>query len=70
MSDTPDGGRRGLEGGVGCGGDYTPAECEFLKAVDAWRRAHRRPFPAATDYLKIAASLGYARPDPQPTERT
>lgn len=40
---------------------YTPEQCEFLRAVDAYRKSRRRPFPTATEYLEIAKSLGYRK---------
>lgn len=40
---------------------YTPEQCEYLRAVDAYRKGKRRPFPTATEYLEIAKSLGYRK---------
>jgi len=49
------------------GSDYTPAEAEFLKAVERYQRANKKKFLSHVDYLRVAASLGYRRVE-QPTE--
>ena len=41
--------------------DYTPAQLEYLRAVDAYAKKHRRRFLHAVEYLAIAESLGYRR---------
>ena len=40
---------------------YTPDQCDFLRAVDAFRRENDRPFLCATDYLAVAEQLGWVR---------
>lgn len=44
------------------GSNYTPAEVEFIRAVDEYRRRTGRKFLTATEYLAIAVQLGYRRP--------
>lgn len=43
------------------GGEYTAAEWEYIRAVDAWQKKHRVRYPAATDYLSILVGLGYSK---------
>lgn len=43
------------------GADYTQDELEWLKAVDAYKREHFRPFPSLTELLQIARDLGYRK---------
>lgn len=43
---------------------YDADEAAFLRAADAYRRASRRPFLTAIDYLSVAISLGYRKPAP------
>ncbi|WP_149109701.1 hypothetical protein [Limnoglobus roseus] len=53
--------------GVGAthvGGNYSAEEVEFLKAMDAYQRTHRRPFPSWTEALKVLKSLGYRKVQP------
>ena len=42
------------------GSEYTDDEREFLMAVEKWRRKFS-PYPAVTDFLKIAKALGYRK---------
>jgi hypothetical protein len=42
---------------------YDADECEFLAAVERYKARTGRRFPTATDYLTIAKSLGYSRPE-------
>lgn len=44
---------------------YTDDELEFLKAVEEWKKRHRRLFPAVTELLRVAAALGYRKPGPE-----
>lgn len=41
--------------------EHTDEEHAFLRAVDAWKRANKKPFPLVSDYLAILKSLGYTR---------
>ena len=43
------------------GADYTSEDTAFILAVAAWQKRHKVRFPAATDYLTVAKSEGYAR---------
>lgn len=42
-------------------GDYTAAEWEFIRAVDAARKASGKRYLTATDYLAVLLSLGYRK---------
>jgi hypothetical protein len=42
---------------------YSTDEAEFLAAVEAYKATHKRRFLNATDYLKVAHSLGYRKVD-------
>lgn len=42
--------------------DYTADELEFMRAVDAYKRSRRRPFPTLTEILDVARALGYRKP--------
>ena len=48
-------------GEVLVGADYAADEVAFLQAVAAWQKRHGVRFPAATDYLSVAKSLGYVK---------
>lgn len=45
--------------------DYTEAETEFFKAVDAWKTRTGRRFPTLGEILAIARSIGYYKDDAQ-----
>lgn len=45
------------------GSDYTPAQVEFGRAMEAWKRWHERQ-PNCWDVLNVARRLGYFLPDP------
>lgn len=47
---------------VNLGADYTDEEREFLAAIDAYKRLHRRPFPTLCEILDVVHGLGYRRP--------
>jgi hypothetical protein len=52
-----------------CEIDYSDDERAFLAAVEKYKREHNRPFPAFTEVLAVARSLGYrkvAAPGPLP----
>jgi hypothetical protein len=40
---------------------YDDDEVQFLRAVDAYKREKRRPFPTLAEYLAILKSLGYRK---------
>jgi hypothetical protein len=44
-----------------CERDYTDDEIEFMKAMDAYKRANRRPFPTWSEVLEVLYSLGYRK---------
>lgn len=55
--------------GANLGSGYSPDELDFLKAVDAYKRANRRPFPMWSEVLAVLESLGWRRvaaPGPLP----
>lgn len=41
--------------------DYSDDEREFQMAVDRYKRAARRPFPALSEILAVLKSLGYRK---------
>ena len=41
--------------------DYTAREREFMNALDAYKREHRRPFPTSSEVLTVLLSLGYRK---------
>lgn len=43
------------------GSEYSDEQREFILAVERYKRTRRRPFPALTEILAIAVSLGYRR---------
>lgn len=46
------------------GTEYSDEETEFIRAMDAFKRKHRKPFPTFVDVLRVAQSLGYRRVAP------
>jgi hypothetical protein len=48
-------------GSVDVGADYTPAQLEFMLAMDRYKRRNNRPFPLWSEVLGVIESLGYAR---------
>jgi hypothetical protein len=44
------------------GSDYTEEEKAFLKAIDTYKRKHRRPFPHWREVLAVVKALGYRLP--------
>ena len=42
-----------------CERDYTPAEVEFMSALDEYKRASGRMFPTCSEILEVLLSLGY-----------
>lgn len=39
--------------------DYSPAEIEFMMAMESYKREYRRPFPTWSEVLEVLRSLGY-----------
>jgi hypothetical protein len=44
-----------------CERDYTDEEIVFMKAMDLYKRANRRPFPTWSEVLEVLRSLGYRK---------
>src|SRR4029078_3150139 len=42
-----------------CERDYSDEEIVFMKAMDLYKRANRRPFPTWSEVLEVLRSLGY-----------
>lgn len=42
-----------------CEKDYSDDEITFMKAMDLYKRANRRPFPTWSEVLEVIRSLGY-----------
>jgi hypothetical protein len=42
-----------------CERDYTDEEINFMKAMDQYKRANRRPFPTWSEVLEVVRALGY-----------
>jgi hypothetical protein len=58
-----------------CERDYNDDEILFMKAMDQYKRANRRPFPTWSEVLEVLHALGYRKvaeptvlPGNQPTE--
>jgi hypothetical protein len=49
-----------------CERDYNDDEIAFMKAMDLYKRANRRPFPTWSEVLEVLHSLGYRKTE-QPT---
>ncbi len=44
-----------------CERDYTEDEVEFMKAMDRYKLANRRPFPTWSEVLEVLRALGYRK---------
>ena len=44
-----------------CEKDYSDDEIIFMKAMDQYKRANRRPFPTWSEVLEVLQSLGYRK---------
>ena len=44
-----------------CERDYTNDEIEFMRAMDLYKRANRRPFPTWSEVLEVLHALGYRK---------
>jgi hypothetical protein len=52
-----------------CEKEYSDEEILFMKAMDQYKRANRRPFPTWSEVLEVLYALGYrktAAPTPLP----
>ena len=49
-----------------CEKDYNDEEIIFMKAMDQYKRANRRPFPTWSEVLEVLHALGYRKVE-QPT---
>lgn len=53
--------RRRLIDPTTCERDYGADEIEFMRAVEAYKRASGRMFPTCSELLEVVRSLGYVR---------
>jgi hypothetical protein len=44
-----------------CEKDYSDEEITFMRAMDQYKRANRRPFPTWSEVLEVLRSLGYEK---------
>ena len=44
-----------------CERDYSDGECEFMRAMDDYKRKSGRPFPTWSEVLEVVMSLGYRK---------
>ncbi len=44
-----------------CEKEYSDDEIIFMKAMDQYKRANRRPFPTWSEVLEVLVSLGYRK---------
>lgn len=44
-----------------CEKDYSDEEIVFMRAMDQYKRANRRPFPTWSEVLEVLRSLGYRK---------
>jgi hypothetical protein len=44
-----------------CERDYSDEEISFMKAMDLYKRANRRPFPTWSEVLEVLRALGYRK---------
>jgi hypothetical protein len=44
-----------------CERDYTPAEIEFMNALDDYKRTSGRMFPTCSEVLEVLMKLGYEK---------
>jgi hypothetical protein len=47
-----------------CERDYNDDEIAFMKAMDQYKRANRRPFPTWSEVLEVLYALGYRKVAP------
>jgi hypothetical protein len=48
-----------------CEKDYSDEEILFMKAMDQYKRANRRPFPTWSEVLEVLRALGYRKTEAQ-----
>lgn len=56
-----------------CERDYDAEECEFMQAIEQYKRQFGRPFPTWSEVLEVLKSLGYrkvAEPSVIPMQRS
>ncbi len=54
-----------------CEREYTDEEIEFMRAMDFYKRANRRPFPTWSEVLEVLRALGYRKvAEPTPIHGT
>jgi len=44
------------------GADYEPRELEVMKAMDYYKRRHRRPHPTWREVIAVMEALGWGKP--------
>jgi hypothetical protein len=45
-----------------CERDYSQDECEFMQAMETYKRKNGRMFPTCSEVLEVIRSLGYSKP--------
>jgi hypothetical protein len=50
-----------------CERDYSPAEVEFMGALDEYKRRNGRMFPTCSEILEVIKALGYEKRSELPT---
>lgn len=50
-----------------CERDYSGEEIEFMRAMDDYKRKSGRMFPTWSEVLEVVRSLGYQKPEVQPS---
>jgi hypothetical protein len=41
--------------------DYSPAEIEFMMALDSYKRKYQRPYPTCREVLAVLHHLGWSK---------
>ncbi len=54
-------GRRRLIDPTTCERDYSPAELEFMAAIQSYKARSGRPFPTWSEVLEVVRELGYVQ---------
>ncbi len=44
----------------------TAEDLEFVRAIEAYKHKHNRPFPSWSEALRVLKSLGYRKQSPSP----
>ncbi len=57
-------GRRRLVDPATCDRDYTPAELEFMQAMQNYKASSGRMFPTWSEVLEVLRALGYEKTSP------